>query len=58
MMLGLYSDAEHYALNTNADPWLIASWVLQDHSHSSFKGRQFFRKTVVRVVNEARRKMC
>jgi len=53
-MLGLYEDATFYALHTEADPWLIASWVLEFHSHSSYQGRQHFRREVVKTVNKVR----
>lgn len=54
-MLGqLHDDAKHFAENTNSDEWLIASWLLQFHSASTYEMRQMLRRKAVEYVRKYR----
>ena len=47
-------EARHYALNTTRDPHLIAGWVMEFNTYSTYKARQWLRAKIVCEVNKSR----
>lgn len=47
-------DARHYARETTRDPWLIAVWVMEFRTLSTYQARQWLRARIVYEVNKER----
>ena len=50
-------DARHYARETTRDPWLIAVWVMEFRTLSTYQGRQWLRAQLRQAVIDTRQAM-